>query len=211
MMAPPICMHSREGRSPRIYRQSKCPISCSAAARINALQAPRGSKIHTAARYGKRKGLMRISGNRIYTPFFAACVVCAAPACSRQIRIHNCKQNGNRNKPTSPNRRIPTYIASKVSGGYMPIDLPMILGSAISRTIVITAYRRHSPIPSRMLPVANCKSAQGMSTVPVPRMGRISTKEVSAAGAAAFSIPRMEKPIQSCANVSAKIRPYARR
>ena len=70
---------------------------------------------------------------------------------------------------------------TRVTSGYRPICLPTTRGSSIWRTTVMMAYKIRSPMPSGKLPRISMAAAHGMSTVPVPSTGRMSTMAVSSA------------------------------
>ena len=90
----------------------------------------------------------------------------------------------------------PTQMVIRVAKADRPMRSPRTLGSIDFLMTVMAIKRMMSPIPKKKLRLIKEMTAQGMSTVPVPRMGRMSTIIMTRDMRAAYFTPRMVSPIK---------------
>lgn len=93
-----------------------------------------------------------------------------------------------------------------MSGG-IPKLPPKICGSAICRTMVTTPYKISSPIPKEGLPSKNIPTAQGINTVPVPKIGKMSTAAMTNAIKKAYGCRKIKSPIKTSEKVNSHNKP----
>ena len=81
-------------------------------------------------------------------------------------------------KPVTFQSLYPVYIAIKVNIGCMPICPLTIRGSTNCLTILITHHKANIPIANFISPEKAKIPAQGIITVPEPKIGKASTKAI---------------------------------
>ncbi len=75
---------------------------------------------------------------------------------------------GKRKIPASPSSLPPANIHSNVAAGGRPIWRPIILGSSVCRTTVISRYRQKRPKARLGLPITQDTKAQAEALFPYP-------------------------------------------
>ena len=115
---------------------------------------------------------------------------------------------GKPNMPTRLKSLKPTIMEMSVASGCKPRLVPTSFGSAKFLTTVMIRYNTRIEIPRPKRPVMIEEMPQGISTVPTPRIGKISRKAMKKAHMPLLEIPMMLKPRNSSAKVRAMIVAY---
>ena len=110
-----------------------------------------------------------------------------------------------------PNSDAPTKMHISVTSGCRPICWPTTCGSSDWRTTVMMPYKIKMPMPCGTLPRIRATTPHGMSTVPVPSTGRMSTTAMNSESSSAYSTRSSVRPISSSTKVRIIKSRYARR